>query len=268
MHSDEEVVAWYEDVEDEAGRLDRTPHSRLEDLRTRELISRHLPEPPVDPIDVLDVLDVGGGTGPYAAWLAALGHSVHVVDPVPRHVESAGRHAGVTAAPGDARALREPDDSQDLVLLLGPLYHLANPDERHAAWREALRVTRRGGRVFAAAIGRYSVIGEFALAGGLTEDYQEILGHLVRTGENLDIGGFPLGHAHTAGELATEAVDAGWTQVQVFGLEGPMAYGFDLVAPDGLDAVLPQAVAAARMVEQDARAINLSPHLLLTAVRA
>lgn len=51
------------------------------------------------------VLDVGGGAGAYAGWLASLGHAVHVVDPVPRHVEVAGALPGVTAAYGAARAL-------------------------------------------------------------------------------------------------------------------------------------------------------------------
>ncbi|NLG21906.1 MAG: class I SAM-dependent methyltransferase [Actinomycetales bacterium] len=260
MTSLDDVVSWYERSDDEAARLTGNPHSRLEALRTRELIARHLPEGP------LDVLDVGGAAGAYAVWLAGLGHRVHLVDPVPRHVAAATRLDGVTAALGDARALAEPDASQDAVLLLGPLYHLADPADRHTALVEARRVTRPGGRVFAAAIGRYNVIGEFALNGLLTERYQEVLAHLVRTGENTDTVGFPLGHAHTAEELAEEARAAGWQDLEVFGVEGPMGYAVDLVAPERVDEVLGHAQTAARMLEQDPRAIDLCPHLLVAAV--
>ena len=48
---------------------------RLEYARTQELLLRHLPPPP------LAILDVGGGTGVYAAWLADLGYTVHLLDP-------------------------------------------------------------------------------------------------------------------------------------------------------------------------------------------
>jgi hypothetical protein len=58
-------------------RLTRSPHGRLEYLRTQELIRRWLPRPGAS------VLDVGGGTGVHAAWLASDGHTAHVVDPVP-----------------------------------------------------------------------------------------------------------------------------------------------------------------------------------------
>src|SRR4051812_42777755 len=49
--------------QDEASRLPRSPHGRLEFLRTQKLLRRYLPSPPAS------VLDVGGGTGIHAAWL-------------------------------------------------------------------------------------------------------------------------------------------------------------------------------------------------------
>lgn len=69
-------------------RLTRSPHGRLEYLRTQELIRRWLPRPGAS------VLDVGGGTGAHAAWLASDGHTAHVVDPVP----SVARRSGGIAA--------------------------------------------------------------------------------------------------------------------------------------------------------------------------
>src|ERR671936_1104231 len=53
---------------------------RLEQLRSRELILRHAPEPPAI------VLDIGGAAGAYAFWLAELGYEGRLVDAVPRLV--------------------------------------------------------------------------------------------------------------------------------------------------------------------------------------
>src|SRR5206468_4812789 len=106
------------------------------------------------------VLDVGGGVGFYADWLAHEGHVVRLIDPVPEHVEEARGAAGpeerFAVELGDARSLPAEDGSVDVVLLLGPLYHLVERGDRVQALREARRVVREGGLVFAAAISRYA----------------------------------------------------------------------------------------------------------------
>src|SRR5688572_20639728 len=102
----------------------------LEFARTQMLLERYLPTAPAV------IADVGGGPGRYAAWLATLGYRVHLVDPVPLHVEQARAAAQIQtgesvfdAVPGDARAIPLPTASADAVLLLGPLYHLPDRDE-------------------------------------------------------------------------------------------------------------------------------------------
>lgn len=120
-----------------------------------DLLSRHLPIPPAR------VLDVGGGPGVYAVWLAGLGYDVHLIDPVPLHVEqarAAAAPAGVVieASVGDARKLPGPDGSADAVLLMGPLYHLTERDDRVAALAEARRVARPGGVVAGVGISRHA----------------------------------------------------------------------------------------------------------------
>jgi SAM-dependent methyltransferase len=124
--------------------------SQLERLRSRELILRHAPEPPAV------VLDVGGAAGAYAFWLAELGYEVRLIDAVPRLIEIARdrnerairRLASCRVA--DARALPEADGSAAMVLLLGPLYHLVQAEERHAALAESARVLCPGGVLVAA----------------------------------------------------------------------------------------------------------------------
>src|SRR5206468_8904059 len=114
-----------------------------------ELLDRLLPRPPAR------LLDVGGGPGTHAAPLARRGYRVHLVDPVPLHVGQARQAAGAdpaagfTAALGDARALPTPDESQDAVMLFGPLYHLTEAAHRQQALGEAWRVLRPGGRLLA-----------------------------------------------------------------------------------------------------------------------
>ena len=79
---DSKILAYYQEgVERE--RLLRGGAGRLEYLRTRELLARYLPLAPAT------VLDVGGGAGVYALSLAREGYQVHLIDPVPLHVEQA-----------------------------------------------------------------------------------------------------------------------------------------------------------------------------------
>src|SRR5688500_4350385 len=92
-----EIRAYYDQGQEDA----RLKHGTglLELLRTQDVIRRVLPPAPAD------VLDAGGGTGVHARWLAQDGYRVHVIDPVPLHVEQASSVRGVTASLGDARTL-------------------------------------------------------------------------------------------------------------------------------------------------------------------
>ena len=57
---------------------------------------------------------------------------------------------------GDARNLEWGDGSVDVVLLLGPLYHLPVRSDRIAALSEAFRVLKPGGLLFAVGISRFA----------------------------------------------------------------------------------------------------------------
>jgi ubiquinone/menaquinone biosynthesis C-methylase UbiE len=152
----------------EHGRL-ASVHGQLEFVRSCDLLHRFLPAPPAV------ILDVGGGTGPYAFHLARAGYEVHLVDAVELHAEQARSHQSeqgvelTSIRVGDARALEFAEASADAVLLMGPLYHLTEREERLQALREAHRVLRTGGVVFAVGISRFASALDGLLSGHLRD---------------------------------------------------------------------------------------------------
>lgn len=240
--------------------LVRSPHGRLEFRRTQELVRRALPA------SGQRVLDVGGATGVHARWLAADGHSVHVVDPVASHIAQAAEIEGVTAEVGDARALPWPDNSADVVLLMGPLYHLTESGDRAQALAEARRVLRPGGILFAAAISRYLSAMETGTNGQLTEQLSPAVRAVIDTGRYDGHVGFVPAHFHTADELRGELETAGLAGVSVYGVEGPAWPALDVAGTAEFDARVDAALRCARLVEQDPLLINASAHFLAAAV--
>ena len=102
----DEILSFYRQTQ-ESKRLTAHTKGQLEFARTQEIITRYLPGPPAV------VLDIGGGSGPYACWLAKAGYEVHLVDPVDLHIEQAkeasekqSSHPIASISLGDARTLR------------------------------------------------------------------------------------------------------------------------------------------------------------------
>src|SRR5215831_19924685 len=128
----------------------------LERLRTQAILYRYLPAAPAT------IFDVGGAAGIYAFPLSKQGYQVHLIDPVELHLEQARSYAStshITLASttrGDARHLDVPSGSANAVLLLGPLYHLVEYSDRVQALREAQRILRAKGVLFAAAVSRFA----------------------------------------------------------------------------------------------------------------
>jgi SAM-dependent methyltransferase len=264
-----EIVEHYERNYDESQRITQGL-GELEFVRTREIILRHLPG------GHLRVLDVGGGTGVHARWLAEAGHEVVVVDIVPRHVEAANELSAlglsVTAQLGDARRLAHTDASFDVVLLLGPLYHLTERADRVGAFREALRVVSPGGLVFAAAISRFASLFD-GLARGFIFDpeFGAVVDRDLRDGQHRNStqqpSWFTTVYFHRPDDLEAEAVDAGVDVVELLGVEGLAAWLPQLEDRWADPAARTTIVASARAVEAEATLRGISPHLLLVGRR-
>jgi SAM-dependent methyltransferase len=260
------VRAYYERGE-EADRLrGGFPSGQLELARTQELIRRHLPA------GSLAVLDVGGGPGVYAAWLVGLGHRVHLVDPVPLHVaQAAAADERISAELGDARALTQDDASVDVVLLLGPLYHLLDAGERRLALREARRVLRPGGWLFAAAISRYAALFDLLVRADVLHEpgTLPLLRDVLATGafRSGPDGPFTTAYFHRPSELADEVTAAGFDLADVFNVEGPGFVVLDVDRrwddPERREALLE----AARLIETEPEARAAAAHLLAVGRR-
>ncbi len=262
------VLRHYLTETDEDGRL-RTGLGRLELWRVQEIVRRNLRSGS-------HVLDVGGATGVHSEWLLGDGHTVHLVDLVERHVTTAGERLGgvpaFSAAVGDARALPADDASYDAVLLLGPLYHLQDPDDRAAVWREAARVVAPGGAVIAMAISRFA-----SLFDGLAQEYlfDPAFAAVVEAGlttgrhENPDRhpGWFTTAYFHRPEELAAEAAAAGLDVVETVGVEGLAGWLGHLAPRLDDDADREALLDAVRRVEREPSLLGLSPHLICVARR-
>lgn len=260
------------DRAEESGRL-AGGNGALELARTQEIILRHVPTPPAT------VLDVGGGPGVYACWLARKGYRVHLLDPVPLHVEQAQAaaarqpdHPLAGARVGDARALPYRDAAVEAVLLLGPLYHLAQHQDRIRALREARRVLKPGGVLLVAAISRFASTLD-GLARGLLADPQfvRIVEQDLADGQHRNPTErpeyFTTAYFHRPDELESEIRDAGLLHRETLGVEGPAWILPDLRERWQDAARRERLLWAARMLEDEPSVLGSSAHFLAVAHR-
>jgi ubiquinone/menaquinone biosynthesis C-methylase UbiE len=246
--------------------------AQLEFARTKEIIAQRLGN------SKCVVIDVGGGPGAYSAWLADLGHEVHLVDPVPglvMHAKSLRNASGrdiASCSVGDARSLDRSDRSADAVLLLGPLYHLIDAGDRRSALQEAFRVLVPGGLLFAAAISRFaSALDGLVLDFFADPKFGQIVERDLAEGIHENTTGkldhFTTAKFHRPEELAAEIEVAGFSEVAVLGIEGPgwLVPDFDQRWQDSRRRQ--DLLRTARALEAEPSIQAVSAHLLATGTR-
>ncbi len=263
---DHEILKHY-DLGNEADRL--LQFSNWERIRTEDILQRFLPPTPSV------ILDVGGAAGVYAFPLASRGYKVHIIDPVPLHIEQANAFSIdkmpetrlASAQVGDARELPFPGAIADAVLFFGPLYHLVTRADRIRAIQEAYRVLKTGGTLLAVGISRFASFVD-GIARELVRDpeFVKILDQDLESGQHRNTTGkveyFTTAFLHHPDELQSEIEEGGFKLENILGIEGPVWNVLNLeshwASPKQRELIL----AYFRRIESERTLVGASAHIM------
>ena len=134
---------------DEDGRLG-IKWGQVEFLTTMRYINKYLEQNPN-----ARVLEIGAGTGRYSRTIADMGYQVSAVELVQHNIDifknQITQAQNISISQGNALDLNMiADNSFDITLVLGPMYHLYTDADKGQAISEALRVNKPDGVVFVA----------------------------------------------------------------------------------------------------------------------
>lgn len=169
-----EALTNYYTTHDEDARL-TSQHGMVEFLTTIHYVEKYLKPG-------MHILEIGAGTGRYSHYFAQNGYDVDAVELMECNIDvfktktKAGENIRVQQ--GDAVNLQNiASDEYDITLLLGPMYHLYTDEDKLAAMSEAIRVTKKGGIVFAAYCNNDMSVYQFCfMRGGINnEQYSDLI---------------------------------------------------------------------------------------------
>ena len=135
------IIDKYSDYDEDSRLISDRGHN-VEYLTTMRYIQKFL-------LPNAKILEIGAATGRYSITLAKMGYDVTAVDLVPKHVEimksKTRRLKNFQCMMADALDLNQfADQSFDMVLNFGPMYHLFNRKDKKQAISETLRVAKKG----------------------------------------------------------------------------------------------------------------------------
>lgn len=162
-----EILTGFYASHDEDARL-MSRHGKVEFLTTMRYIEKYL-----KPGD--RVMEIGAGTGRYSHALAQKGYQVDAVELLEHNIQVFRQNTvpgePVTVRQGNALDLSDYlDDTYDITLLLGPMYHLYTVEDQRKALHESLRVTRPGGVLFTAYCGSDATAIQFCFGKGMLKE--------------------------------------------------------------------------------------------------
>lgn len=161
------ILTDYYSVYDEDNRL-RSKHGMVEFLTTMRYIEKYLRPG-------MRILEVGAATGRHSHALAQMGYRVDAVELVQHNIdifhEKTQPGETVTVQQGDARDLSAfVENTFDLTLVLGPMYHLFTEEDQKQALREAIRVTKPRGIIYAAYCGNEATMVQYCFGRGMIRE--------------------------------------------------------------------------------------------------
>ena len=181
-----EIELWYDEKYDEWERLGR---HKIEFDITKRYLDEYLTG------ENLEIFDIGGGPGRYSIYLAEKGHRVSLLDLSNRNIEVAKEKSaerGILLEDyihGNALELNKYEQKYDVILLMGPLYHLIKESDRRDALEGALRLLKPNGIIVASFISNYAPIQDYLKGVHPIESVDELMGYL-KIGENQADKGF------------------------------------------------------------------------------
>ncbi len=169
----------------------------------------------------IKILDIGAATGGYSIPLWEEGYDVTAVELVKHNLGMLkAKGTGVKAFQGNALKLKRfEDESFDLTLLFGPMYHLKTREEQLQALKEAKRVTKTGGYILVA-----YVMNEYAfLTYGIKEGHvlENIAGGKLDEAFHVRPGADDLYAFMRTEDIEGLNADAGLARVQIISPDGP-----------------------------------------------
>ena len=140
------IIEYYNNY-DEDGRL-KKKNRQPEYITTMRYIEKYLKQNS-------KIIEIGAGTGRYSIALADMGYDVTAVELVPHNINIMKKKVkpkhDIKIYEGNACDLSFIDsDTYDIVLLLGPMYHLFTDEDKHKAISESIRVAKKGGIIYSA----------------------------------------------------------------------------------------------------------------------
>ncbi len=215
-----DIASYYND--DPAREHTRLDRHQLESDLTWRYLNQYLPPQGA-------ILEIGAATGRYTLELAKRGYTLTSVDlsaallaECRNNLERAGLEKQVRLVEADARDLSQiAKNDFDVVLLMGPLYHLIEEADRIRALTEVTNRLRAGGLIFTSFISRLGIMGDLLKnVPGWIEDQKEVKA-LLATGKRPDDyprGGFR-GYFVTVAEIAPLHEALGFETLVVAGIE-------------------------------------------------
>jgi len=172
MNEVEKILEEYYNNYDEEARLIRDKAHSIEYITTTKYIEKYLKKGD-------RILEIGAGTGRYSIDYAQKGYQIDAVELVAKNLEilksKITEGMNIKAIQGNCLDLNMyQDNTFDITLVLGPMYHLYEEADINKAMEEAIRVTKPGGKIFIAYITDDAVVLSYGLRKGNLKRLKEI----------------------------------------------------------------------------------------------
>lgn len=164
MEKIEKILENYYNNYDEDSRLIRDKAHSIEYITTTKYIEKYLKKGD-------RIIEVGAGTGRYSINYAQKGYQVDSVELISKNLEilksKITKDMKINAIKGNCMDLSMYEDNTfDITLVLGPMYHLYDEKDIDKALKEVIRITKKGGKIFIAYITDDAVVLSYGLRKG------------------------------------------------------------------------------------------------------